>query len=1441
MNNNKISFFIKNNEEMNEFYTEYKNPNKKVYYNKKAKSLSFSLLLNEPLPFDKYMEINRYFIDSINLKKCNIFIECKSVAQNINLNEIKSYLLYFTNTKELPTIFSDKKIDYINNELCFFIRDENDKEKYIKYNTNIIELFKNVGILIKDIVYTYEDSEHSVDSIVLPKNIKPSNFNTSKSMVSTDKKQYKYKKANYRMMKLSEIDVVMDNVQFIANVVKNEIRMTKSGNHMQILTVDDGLDALTIRRFENKAVNFDEMDKIKVGSRIQFFGSIIQGSYDQEIIGNPKEIAILENIEIKDNADKKRVELHVHSNISEMDGINPVEDYINQAFKWNHKAIAITDHCAVQAFPKAQKTVDKLLSAYPDRDFKMIYGVEMNLVDSKLSIVTNYQEKRIDDCEYVIFDVETTGLSAHFDHIIEFGAVKIKNQTQIDSKSFFLKSPIEIPTFIKSLTNITDEMIKDAPIFEDICDDLLSWIDGCVLVAHNAKFDIGFLNAELQRINRPKLKNTYIDTVDFARSIFSDRRFYRLGNIAKLCKVPYDNKVAHRADYDAEVLKDIFIIMLNDVRKKGVETLKDLQEYQSADSFIKLRDSHVCLLAKNQNGLKTIYDLVTHSNTKTLAVFKSKGDEFLADPRIFREELEKNRENILIGSSCLNGEVFEAAANNSTEDLAHKISFYDYIEIQPLENYAHLIELKRVLNLDRLKAILMRIIDEAKLQNKLIVATGDVHYCDPSSKIYRDIYINAQGIGGSRHPLKNKEGISSPHQHLRTTTEVLECFSWLNDEEFINEIVIDNTNKIADMIGKCNPVPKGLYPPKIDGADEKLRKICFDNAHMIYGDNLPDIVEDRLNKELNSIIGNGYGVIYYVSHLLVKKSNDDGYLVGSRGSVGSSFAATMSKITEVNPLQPHYICPNCQYVEFSNDKSISSGFDLVDKNCPNCNHKMYGEGQNIPFETFLGFEGDKVPDIDLNFSGDYQEKAHLFTKEVFGEDHVFRAGTIGTVQEKTAFGYVSGYCEEKGILNMRKARKDSLALGCTGIKRTTGQHPGGIIVIPKDMVVTDFTPVQYPANDSSSTWKTTHFDFHDIHDNVLKFDILGHVDPTAMKFLENVSGIDPTTIPMNDAKVMNLFSSNEVLKADSKLFTENTGALGIPEFGTNFVRKILESAKPKCFSDLIIISGLSHGTDVWLNNADDLIKDGIPLNEVIGCRDDIMTYLLNQNMDPKLSFTIMESVRKGKGLTSDWEQQMIKHNVPTWYIESCKKIKYMFPKAHAVAYVIMAVRIAWFKVYYPHWYYMAYFSLRCDAYEISTMTKGIDAIITRMNDINERKKDYLKKLTVTKKEDAIYNTLEVCLELYSRGYSIGNIDLYNSDATKFKVSSDFKKIIPPFITIDGLGENVANSIIAARDDKDFISKEDFLSRTQCSKTLEKKLSELGVLDELQERNQISLF
>ena len=1270
------------------------------------------------------------------------------------------------------------------------------------------------------------------------------------------KSYYRTKMEDYTKTDLSDVHEPISDIIVEGEIFAMEEIETKKGTIIQSMSVYDGTDAIKVKRFEGRNTTREMMHEYKIGSRVRIYGRIENDNYERDLVMSVQQLEVLEKQKVKDPAKRKRIEWHCHTLMSEMDGVCDVRQIVNYVFDLGHRGIVITDHADVQAFAKAYREGLSCAKKDPDRHFKVGFGCEMNMVNDTMLIVRNKTDQKLDEVEYICYDLETTGLSCKYDHIIEFGAVKMKNQTVTDRIQMFIKPPVPIPGYITSKTNITNDMVRNAKSFQDACDEIVEWIGDGVLVAHNATFDFHFLNEELRRIGKPLLTNTVIDTLDLARAVLPDRRAYRLGNISRYYHVPYDEEVAHRADYDAEALAGVFIYLLKDAKeRRGAVTIADLQDkVQDEDSFRKQRRSHVEVVVRNQDGMRDLYRLVTKSNTSSLAVMgKATGKEGVdvaAEARVLRSDIQKARSNLLIGSSCLNGELFELAANGDDERLKKAMEFYDYVELQPLGNYNTLIDLGSIPSVDRLKTILKRLIDCAKELNIPVIADSDAHYCTKDQKIFREVYIMSQGVGGATHPLYIRDEnlrrkTKNPDQHIRLTDEMLNEFAWLNDDKLIEEIVLDNPEKLFDLIeDNIHPVPDGTFAPHIENSGDKLRAICHKTAKRMYEfeGKVPDIVLDRLDMELDNIIRNGFDVHYYIAHLLVIKSNLDGYVVGSRGSVGSSFTATMSGITEVNPLIPHYLCPHCHYSEWIDDPEVKSGFDLPDKKCPHCGAIMKGNGHNIPFQTFLGFNADKVPDIDLNFSNEYQWRAHQFIKEVFGESHAFRAGTIGTVAEKTAFGYVAGYCEKMHIDNMRKPMKEYLAAGCTNVKRTTGQHPGGIIIIPDEYVAEDFTPVQYPANDPSSAWLTTHYDFHDIHDNVLKFDILGHVDPTAMRLLQNISEVKPLDIPMNDEKTLSLFYSDDALGADPRIYKKETGAVGLPEFGTATTRRVLEETRPHHFSELVMISGLSHGTDVWAGNAEALVQAGHPLSETIACRDDIMTYLMEKQLEPIDAFRIMEDVRKGKGLKPDYEEKMKSHNVPDWYIDSCKKIKYMFPKAHAVAYVMMAVRIAWYKVHEPTSFYIQYFTLRADAYEIETMTKGLEPIRDRMRDIQSRLSDRNAANPVSNKEKALLSTLEVCEEMVARGYRMTNVHLYKSAATQFtRDPDDPKAIVPPFTVIDGLGANVARSVEEARNKAPFLSKEDLEKRTQLSATLIKKLDMMGVTEGLSERNQLSLF
>ena len=1411
----------------------------KPNFDRKNKVLNLEVSVTKPLPYVLYKDFINKMSKTFNNYEVDLLIKTKE--DDISVSDIQAYFndfMHFNNGVD-----SNKFLINLNDEqICILVNDPLAKEHLQSSLTNLKLFFIKCGIknhinLTKSdpVIKIKEKKSQPVQQKV---DIAPTPFN--------------YQQANhYEKVLIKDLKDGLEKVEIVGEIFKIENIKTRNGKIMQIITIQDASSAFIVKRFEGRYHSKEMIEALATNDYVSIKGKLQYDSYAKHnIIMADKISQTIDRNIIKDNEVEKRVELHAHTNKSEMDGIVAVEDLIDYAYNFGHKAVAITDHMVIQAFPDAYNHLKKLKKQKNFKDFKILYGTEFNIVKDNQNIVDNYIENKEIDDEFIIFDLETTGLSIQYDKIIEFGAVKIKNNTIVDRLQMFINPQQDLTQQIMNLTKINQNEVNNANTIDKEIDKILNFFKDLPIVAHNASFDIGFMNKVLNDLGHKQLANTIIDTMLLSRAINPQRRYHSLGSVARFYNISYDNFVAHRADYDAEVTAYVFLSMLNQLKLEKINTYTEIQALVDKDFLINSFTSHINVLVKNQKGLKDLYKLISLSHTEYLAIrsnasAENDGADIVAEPRLKRKVLEAARENLLIGSSCQNGQLFETALNRSQEELEKEILFYDYIEVMPPENYRNLVE-RFQFDENRIKTVLENIVLTSKRLNKTVVATGDSHYLSPDQKIIRDIYINANGIGGVRHPLyiRDKEKrieSAAPDQHFRTTAEMLKAFDFLPND-IVYEIVVTNTNKIADSIDDVKPIADRLYTPTIENADKKLRELCYKNARDIYGEQLPKIVEERLEKELSKIIEHGFAVIYYISYLLVNKSHEDGYIVGSRGSVGSSFVATMAHITEVNPLPPHYVCPKCHYNEFFLDGSISSGYDLENKNCPKCDSQMQVDGQDIPFETFLGFKGDKVPDIDLNFSSVYQEVAHNFTKEIFGEDYVFKAGTVGTVAERTAFGYVLGYAEEKDLEEMTRPQREALAASAQGVKRTTGQHPGGIIVIPENMDVHDFTPVQYPANNIYSGWKTTHFQYGDIEENVLKLDILGHVDPTAMKLLEDISGIDVTTIPMNDEKVMSIFNSVDALNIDDRFYSEQTGGAGLPEFGTPFVRRMLEETKPQSFSDLLIISGLSHGTDVWANNAQQLIKQGISLNEVIGCRDDIMTYLVQMGLSDKDSFDIMESVRRGRGLTPKWLGLMKEYDVPEWYIDSCQKIKYMFPKAHAVAYVIMAVRVAWFKVYYPQYYYVSYFTLRASAFEIDTMIKGKEAVENRLAIIKNILADRSTLMAERNKLTRVLGTLEVTLEMYLRGYKFSNIDIDKSLASEFLVDPDDEKtIIPPFNTIDGLGESVGQSIVDARVNGGFISKQDLMAKTQVSKSVIAKFDELNVLEGMQEANQLSLF
>ena len=1120
-----------------------------------------------------------------------------------------------------------------------------------------------------------------------------------------------------------------------------------------------------------------------------------------------------------DTSPVKRVELHCHTKMSDMDGVSDVKDIIKRAMKWGHKALAITDHGDVQAFPDANHAIGK------DDDFKIIYGMEAYLVDDLKGLVENPMGQSFAD-SFVVFDLETTGFSAAKNKIIEIGAVKVVNGSITERFSTFVNPKVPIPYEIEQLTHITDDMVLDAPMIHEILPQFMEFCQNAVMVAHNADFDMSFIrhNCDLLGLECEK---TVLDTVALARVLLPSLNRFKLNTIAKALNISLENH--HRAVDDAACTAEIFTKFVEMLRERGIETMENLEQMESytEESIRKLPSYHAIMLAQNDIGRVNLYRLVSDSHIKY----------YNRRPKIPKSEFMKYREGILLGSACEAGELYRTLLRGSTqEEVARIVQFYDYLEIQPLGNNAFMLRSDKepIESEEDLKDINRQIVELGEQFNKLVVATCDVHFLDPEDSIYRSIIMAGKGFDDAdqQAPL-----------FLRTTEEMLKEFEYLGSEK-AEEVVIENTNKIANMCEKISPVRPDKCPPVIENSDGMLREICYTRAHEIYGEELPPVVVERLERELNSIISNGFAVMYIIAQKLVWKSNEDGYLVGSRGSVGSSFVATMAGITEVNPLSPHYICSNCHYVDFDSELvkgyAGKAGCDMPDRNCPHCGQKLMKEGFDIPFETFLGFKGNKEPDIDLNFSGDYQSKAHKYTEVIFGDGQTFRAGTIGTLADKTAFGYVKHYYEERGVPK-RNCEIDRIVQGCVGVRRTTGQHPGGIIVLPLGENIYSFTPVQHPANDMTTDIITTHFDYHSIDHNLLKLDILGHDDPTMIRMLQDLTGVDPQTIPLDSPEVMSLFQNTSALGIEPEdIGGCKLGALGIPEFGTDFAMQMLIDTKPQAFSDLVRIAGLSHGTDVWLGNAQTLIQEGkATISTAICTRDDIMTYLIGKGLDSEEAFTIMERVRKGavaNGKCKEWpeyKQDMLDHGVPDWYVWSCEKIKYMFPKAHAAAYVMMAWRIAWCKVFYPLAYYAAFFSIRATSFNYELMCQGKERLEHHMHEY-ERRKDELSK-----KEQDTYKDMRIVQEMYARGFEFLPIDLYRAKAHHFQIIDD--KLMPSISTIDGLGDKAADAVVEAAKDGKFLSRDDFRQRTKVSKTVIDKMVELGILSDLPESNQLSLF
>ena len=1225
---------------------------------------------------------------------------------------------------------------------------------------------------------------------------------------------------------LSDVVGEMGEITIRGKILKLETREIRNEKTIVMFAITDFTDTIMVKMFTRNEQLPEILAGIKKGAFLKIKGVTTIDKFDGELtIGSVVGIRKISDFTTtrKDTSPEKRVELHCHTKMSDMDGVSEAQALVARAHDWGHQAIAITDHGVVQAFPDANHYVERLDKEDP---FKIIYGVEAYLVDDLTEIAVNEQGQTLDDT-FVVFDIETTGFSAAEDRIIEIGAVKITDGAIVDRFSTFVNPEVPIPFEIQQLTHITDDMVLEAPKIEEALPAFLDFVGESALVAHNAGFDVGFIEQNCVRLGRSRTF-TSVDTVGLARVLLPTLSKYKLNIVAKALNISLENH--HRAVDDAAATAEIYVKFIEMLKERGMTTLKEVNAFgdMNPDAIKKMPTYHAIILAKNEVGRVNLYTLVSLSHLKY----------FARRPRIPKSEFNKYREGLILGSACEAGEVYRALLDGKSEETIAKIvDYYDYLEIQPIGNNAFMIASEKQRNIkseEDLKNMNRRIVQLGEKFQKPVVATCDVHFMDPDSEVYRRIIMTGKGFS---------DADSQPPLYLRTTEEMLEEFSYLGSKK-AEEVVITNTNKIADSIERISPVRPDKCPPVIEDSDQTLRNICYDKAHSMYGEELPEIVVERLERELNSIISNGFAVMYIIAQKLVWKSNEDGYLVGSRGSVGSSFVATMAGITEVNPLSPHYYCTNCHYSDFESEEvrafAGGCGWDMPDKVCPNCGQPLVKDGFDIPFETFLGFKGNKEPDIDLNFSGDYQSNAHKYTEVIFGEGQTYRAGTIGTLAEKTAFGFVKNYYEEHGS-RKRKCEIERIVEGCTGIRRSTGQHPGGIIVLPHGENINSFTPVQHPANDMTTDIITTHFDYHSIDHNLLKLDILGHDDPTMIKMLEELveqltgKPFKATEIPLDDPGVMQLFADTGSLGIKpSDIGGCPVGCLGIPEFGTDFVIQMVVDTKPKTLSDLIRISGLSHGTDVWLNNAQTLIQEGkATISTAICTRDDIMTYLINTGMESELSFTIMESVRKGKGLKTEWEDAMKAAGVPDWYIWSCKKIKYMFPKAHAAAYVMMAYRIAYCKVNYPLAYYAAYFSIRASAFSYELMCQGKEKLEFYLRDYKNRSD------SLSKKDQDTLKDMRIVQEMYARGYEFLPLDIYRAKATKFQIIDG--KLMPPLSSIEGMGDKAAEAVEMAAEDGPYLSRDDFRQRTKVSKTVIDFMADLGMFGDLPETNQLSLF
>ena len=1429
-----------------------------VIVHKRSKVWEFHFVFENILPFELFLELKRGLKEEFSKTGNQASFEIKTRNQEFSRELLQAYYQEaFSDgpcaSQGFRSIYQNFQVRFENNQLIIEASEAADTEHFRKNHlpnlSKQLELFgfpKLSCILEKNEELTREEQEaFQTENQMI---IQAANDETLRAMEQLEQMappppvedkpvfDFQAKKAAVKpkldkaeITPMIEVNTEENRLVFEGVVFDVEQKVTRTGRVLINFKMTDYTSSFSMQKWVKNEEEAQKFDMIKKNSWLRVRGNVEVNNFTRDLTMNVQDVQEVVHYERKDlmPEGERRVEFHAHTNMSTMDALPEVEELVGTAAKWGHKAVAITDHGNVQSFPHGYKAAKKA-------GIQLIYGMEANIVEDRVPIVYNEVEMDLSEATYVVFDVETTGLSAIYNDLIQVAASKMYKGNIVAEFDEFINPGHPLSAFTTELTGITDEHVKNAKPLVQVLKEFQEFCKDTVLVAHNATFDVGFMNANYERHGLPKITQPVIDTLEFARNLYPEYKRHGLGPLTKRFGVALEHH--HMANYDAEATGRLLFIFIKEVAEKhGVTDLARLNlDLISPDSYKKARVKHATIYVKNQVGLKNIFKLVSLSNTQY----------FEGVPRIPRTVLDAHREGLILGSACTEGEVFDAVVSQGVDAAVEVAKYYDFIEVMPPAIYAPLIAKEQVKDMEELQTIIKSLIEVGDRLGKPILATGNVHYLEPEDEIYREIIVRSLGQGAMiNRTIGHGEAAQPaplPKAHFRTTNEMLDEFAFLG-EDLARKIVIENTNALAEIFEPVEVVKGDLYTPFIDKAEETVAELTYKKAFEIYGNPLPDIVDLRIEKELTSILGNGFAVIYLASQMLVHRSNERGYLVGSRGSVGSSFVATMIGITEVNPLSPHYVCGQCQYSEFITDGSYGSGFDMPDKDCPNCGHKLSKNGQDIPFETFLGFDGDKVPDIDLNFSGEDQPSAHLDVRDIFGEEYAFRAGTVGTVAAKTAYGFVKGYERDYGKF-YREAEVERLAQGAAGVKRTTGQHPGGIVVIPNYMDVYDFTPVQYPADDVTAEWQTTHFNFHDIDENVLKLDVLGHDDPTMIRKLQDLSGIDPNDIPMDDPGVMALFSGTDILGVTPEQIGTSTGMLGIPEFGTNFVRGMVDETHPTTFAELLQLSGLSHGTDVWLGNAQDLIKAGIAdLSTVIGCRDDIMVYLMHAGLDPKMAFTIMERVRKGMWLKISEEERngyieaMKANNVPEWYIESCGKIKYMFPKAHAAAYVMMALRVAYFKVHHPIYYYCAYFSIRAKAFDIKTMGAGLDAIKRKMQEIAEKRKNN----EASNVEIDLYTTLEIVNEMWERGFKFGKLDLYRSDATEFIIDGD--TLIPPFVAMDGLGENVAKQLVRARQEGEFLSKTELRKRGGLSSTLVEKMDEMGILGNMPEDNQLSLF